>query len=183
MIQHDTKYTGIAAILKVAHRTGNIIGSVQCHFFSGRNDQNFLCISLTDRCRKTATDHIAQYVIQHHIRLIVFEQFHIFQKLECCNNASTCTAKSRCRSAGLDTEDSSITFLRDLCQLIRFLIFLPHIIHHRAKRLAAKQIDRRIRLRITSDLNDTFSHVCKSGCQIRSHCGLSDTALSVNRYL
>ena len=109
MIQDHPAQTGIASVLKVFHCSGDIVGRIESHFFTGCDDQDLLGISLADRSRKASADHISQNIIEHDIRFPGLKETQILQELEGRDNASSCASKPGCGSARLDTEDPSET--------------------------------------------------------------------------
>ena len=183
MVQHDSKDPRIAAVLKIPNSTGNIVGCIECHLLPGCDNEDFFRIALPDRRRKTTAHHISKHIVKYHIRLPGLKKLQILQKLKRCDNSSSRTAKSRCGTSGLNTENAAKTLFRYIFQFLRFLIFFPHIIHHRPERFSTKKIDGGIRFWIAPDLDHSFSHGRKRRRQVGSHCRLSDTALSIYCYL
>ena len=142
-----------------------------------------ICIIFPDRRSKSTANNVTENVIQYNIRLICFKKFQIFQQTEGGNDPASGAPQTGSGTSGFDTEDPAESFFGNIGDLFRFFIIFPEIIHHGDDRIAIQQIDRRVCFRVTADLNHFFSETGKRRRKVGSHCGFSDPAFSVNRYL
>ena len=180
-VQQDAADLGIAAVGEVLDGRRDVVGRVERHLLAGCHDQHVLRIALADRRGKAAADDVAEHVVEHDVRLLPLEELEVLEQVERRDDAAPRAAESRRRPARLDAEHAAKAARRDCLERSGLFIELPHVAHDGLQRPAAEQIDRRVRLRVTADLDDLFSLNRQRRRQIARQRRLPDAALSIHR--
>ena len=180
-VQQDAADLGIAAVGEVLDGRRDVVGRVERHLLAGCHNQHVLRIALANRRGKAAADDIAEHVVEHDVRLLPLEELEVLEQVERRDDAAPCAAESRRRPARLDAEHAAKAARRDCLERSGLFIELPHVAHDGLQRLAAEQVDRRIRLWVTANLDDLLPLHRQCRCQIARQRRLPNAALPVHR--